>query len=586
MALAIQRLTSRARYASACFLFGAMALIAPPPSHAQNDPTSPQDRKKIHVSGTILSASGEPVKKATVRLTLAEPSLDQRPTNYAASANDGGKFTFEDVLPGNYTLLAAKTGFLTNRYGARTPTSPSAIISVPDDINVEGLEVKLTPQGTVSGSVTNVDGEPVPHASMCLVQRVYQNGKRRLVHSSATADSLGIYTFNNVSPGLYTVCAQTMENPPGLEPGMSDMMTYYPGVPYGETAPLFAVAPGEHVEGINIKLLRGRLYSVKGKVTFNGKLVTTPMSILVTNPPPASGGSWSCQVRDGLFTMIDQSPGPHLMEVLGGMSGSGLVGKMTFDIVDSNVEVVFPLQQATPVRGVLTAEGTDWQSQFNPGGASSGSQAATPDATGVASGTPPVVPHPTIVLSEIDSDNVRTTGRADDTGAFSLTPAMPGNYLLDVSGLPKGGYVKSVRYGAADTSQGLPIGSVGESLEIDISMKGATVTGVLLDDKGQPLSGYVVSAWPSSPNPWSGTHGVKSTMSNQQGTFTISGLAPGTYYVAAFEEIDPGLRQFPGFLARFEGRAESVELTENAQSTVTVKPVSKQDADAEVAKLP
>ena len=576
------------RYASACFILGAIALFAPQRIPAQDASASPQDKKKIHVSGTILGSTGEPLKKATVRLTLAEPSLDQRPTTYSGSTDDGGKFTIEDVQPGNYTLQATKTGFLANRYGARTPTSPGAIISVPDDMNVEGLEVKLTPQGTVSGHVTNVDGEPVPHASMCLVQRVYQNGKKRLIHSSATADSLGIYTFNNVSPGLYTACAQTMENPPGLEPGMSDMMTYYPGVPYGETAPYFAVGPGEHVEGINIKLLRGRLYSVKGKVTFNGKLVTTPMYIVVTNPPPASGGSWSCQVRDGLFTMIDQSPGPHLMEVLGngGMSATGLVGKMTFDIVDSNVEVVFPLQQATPVRGVLTAEGKDWQSQISPGGAASGTTSAAQDPTGGASATPAVVPHPPIVLSEIDSDNVRTTGRADETGAFTLTPTMPGSYTLDVSGLPRGAYVKSVHYGSADTSQGVPLGSGGESLEIDISMKGATVTGVLLNEKGEPLSGYVVSAWPSSPNPWSGTHGVKSTMSNQQGTFTITGLAPGKYYVASFEEIDSGLRQFPGFLAKFEGRAESVELTEGSQSTVSVKPVSKEAADVEVAKLP
>src|SRR6185437_8436937 len=211
----------------------------------------------------------------------------------------------------NYVLQATKSGFLPGRYGAHTPSAPGAIISVSDD-GVEGLEVKLTPQGVISGRVTNVEGDPVPHASVVLVHTIYQNGRKRLAHTFTRADSLGFYTLDNVSPGRYTVGAQSMENPPGLEPGTSDMMSYYPSVPYAETAPLFSVGPGARVEGIDVKLLRGKLFSVKGRVTFNGKLVTTPMSIAVTNPPPASGGSWNCLVRDGLFTMIDQSPGPHL----------------------------------------------------------------------------------------------------------------------------------------------------------------------------------------------------------------------------------------------------------------------------------
>jgi hypothetical protein len=117
-------------------------------------------------------------------------------------------------------------------------------------------------------------------------------------------------------------------------------------------------------------------------------------------------------------------------------------------------------------------------------------------------------------------------------------------------------------------------------------MKGATVTGVLHNEKGEPLSGYVVAAWPSSPNPLSPTHGVKSVSTNQQGSFQIPGLAPGKYYVASFEEIDPGLRQYPGFLVRFQDDAATVDLTESSQSTVSVRPVSKEAADAEVAKLP
>jgi len=47
-----------------------------------------------------------------------------------------------------------------------------------------------------------------------------------------------------------------------------------------------------------------------------------------------------------------------------------------------------------------------------------------------------------------------------------------------------------------------------------------------------------------------------------------------------------GCGQFPDFLVRFEDRAESVELSEGLPSNVMLKPISKEDSDAEFAKLP
>jgi len=112
------------------------------------------------------------------------------------------------------------------------------------------------------------------------------------------------------------------------------------------------------------------------------------------------------------------------------------------------------------------------------------------------------------------------------------------------------------------------------------------IAGAVRGDKGEPLQGYVVSAWPESAKPWSATHGVQTTSSNQSGTFQITGLPPGKYYVAAFEELDSGLRQYPAFLAKFEDRAESVELSEGSQAGANAKPILKDAVAVEMAKLP
>ena len=86
---------------------------------AQNPPSavtpSDAEQKKIRLEGTIFSLNGEVIRKATVRLqgTIAQPG--QLPTNYSESTDNEGKFVFEDVAAGRYTLSAEKGGFVTTR---------------------------------------------------------------------------------------------------------------------------------------------------------------------------------------------------------------------------------------------------------------------------------------------------------------------------------------------------------------------------------------------------------------------------------------------------------------------------------------
>src|SRR4051812_42307865 len=95
---------------------------------AQNVPAPPAapdaDQKKIRVEGNIFSLSGEPVRKATVRLQGGPTQPGQPPTSYSETSDAAGKFVFEDVAAGRYTLSAEKAGFVTTRYGARSNTSP------------------------------------------------------------------------------------------------------------------------------------------------------------------------------------------------------------------------------------------------------------------------------------------------------------------------------------------------------------------------------------------------------------------------------------------------------------------------------
>ena len=77
------------------------------------------------VEGQVLSQAGEPLRKATVRLEVYYADRGLNAISYTDTTDGAGKFVFEGVLPGRYTLSAERAGFLAQKYGARSATNSS-----------------------------------------------------------------------------------------------------------------------------------------------------------------------------------------------------------------------------------------------------------------------------------------------------------------------------------------------------------------------------------------------------------------------------------------------------------------------------
>src|ERR1700729_3234791 len=75
------------------------------------------------VEGQIVNAAtGEPLKKATIRLTGSPGFFGQssgQPAEYIATSEEGGKFVIERIPPGTYGLWATRTGFVAGSYGEK-----------------------------------------------------------------------------------------------------------------------------------------------------------------------------------------------------------------------------------------------------------------------------------------------------------------------------------------------------------------------------------------------------------------------------------------------------------------------------------
>ena len=110
--------------------------------------------------------------------------------------------------------------------------------------------------------------------------------------------------------------------------------------------------------------------------------------------------------------------------------------------------------------------------------------------------------------------------------------------------------------------------------------------GTVRNTNGETLPGVQVTLWPKDVQPNNMVGGAKISATDQNGDFRVAGLAPGDYFVAAWEELEPGLGNDSDFLRRFTAQAVAVTLEEGAHQSAQPKLISREAAAAEAAKLP
>jgi len=180
-------------------------------------------------------------------------------------------------------------------------------------------------------------------------------------------------------------------------------------------------------------------------------------------------------------------------------------------------------------------------------------------------------------------------GQFAEDGAFKITGVYPAKYWVALGAMPQGTYLKSIRFAGqevARTPLDLTTGAAG-SLEIILSAKAADISGTVHNDKGEPLLQIPVTLWPKVPDKGRPDGGIHTANTDRNGGFKISGLAPGEYYIAAWDDLpEQGLEQNPDFLARFASDQIAVKLSESGHTSMDVKLIPRDRIVAEAAKLP
>jgi hypothetical protein len=372
--------------------------------------------------------------------------------------------------------------------------------------------------------------------------------------ANATTTDIGEFRLPGLEPGRYVVSSAARTG--GVQvrraqvdealPAVPDMMyaaTYYPSTPSSTTAVPVDVGAGGEVRGIDIRLVKTRVYRVRGKVVgMNGERNV----IVALNAKDMPGPSLMGQASgpQGEFEIRNVPPGSYVAVAQARGRGQDGIAIQPIDVVGNHVDgVVLTMETGKDVAGSVKIV----------------------DAT-----TPPELKNLNVMLRSVGFQAMSPPSRArvGEDLKFALKAVAPVKQAVNVSGVPETCYVKSITYGGRDvTEEGVEMVS-GAPLEVVISAAAAQVDVVVVDKDGKVGWNATVALVPKS-----GAN-ISVRTADENGMLSLRGLKPGDYKLYAWEDVEQGAPMDPDFLKQFEGQAKSVKLDASAHEAVMLKAIA------------
>ena len=466
-----------------------------------------QPQQQAQQTGSI---EGSVIKFGTTD-AIARAKVTLRPSNspnsQAVTADDGGKFTFRDLAPGQYRVTVTRDGYVGAEYGQRSPGSSGVPINLSAQQQFKDAKIAMVPSGTISGRIVNRYGEPVGNANVQALRYTYQDGRRSLTpFQSIRTNDLGEYRLFWMQPGQYIVSAQGTDSLV-VDPGGTIFMTSARGAgPFGGPG-----GPQLGVGGVT-------RITVTGGGPGPGDVFSGAVPPPLPPPPPPPPGA---AVDDSNISLPVYFPGT--LDVTAAtpidLRAGGTIGGVNLTVVDAK-----PVR----IRGQV----------LNGGRPASGAQ---------------------VSMYQRNNTNgtltVRSSPVNNDTGAFEFRNVAPGGYELvaTLNGFGPGALILNTPLGnsAGLTAANVSIGRGGRvpgapvmGARSQVDVVNADIEGVsLLLENGFNVNGRVgVEGQSANSNsnlanvrvqlqsdPFIQPLAIPAVTAQADGSFSVEGVTPGTY---------------------------------------------------------
>jgi len=495
------------------------------------------------IEGRILnSLTGTPIRKATVRLMGNRIAAARIFLNAETDAE--GRFQFTGLPSGIYRLFASRTGF--------RDRSARRDFSLNSDDRVADAEIRLPPQGTISGRVLDEADDPETDATVAVFKQVYRNGGKQWewLHSYPANDA-GEYRVPNLAPGRYVLQANVQRPQPDSHYGNDDSpakpkMFYYPvyyqaASTQREALPV-EVGVGADIRGIDFRIfkttrppsvhVRGRITGMPPGSTISVTLASADESLFGVNSTLASA-------PDYVFGLT-VPPGQYTIRANVHSGSPEAYGNGSLNITGDVDGVVVAMNPPPEITGRISL-------------AESGSRVGL---------------HGVRVILHAPYQSGDQEVRSDDSGKFVFAkPFIPFfRYTLNVEprSIPAGCFVQEVKLGGQEISSDDFEILASSQLQIVISNKAGTIGGSVADAEGKPFPNAIVTLIPTD-----GKSRPMKQSSDNSGNFRFAGLRPGKYKLFAWEQVDNDLWPDPEFHKKYEDRA--TEITVGPSETQTAQ---------------
>jgi uncharacterized protein (DUF2141 family) len=579
------------RTSAVVLAFVAYAVVTAPQSSTQAPAAS------AVIAGIVSSDDqlAQPVRRVIVTLSG---------TGMAASVqrvtDESGRFAFEGLAAGRYTLTAEKPAYIKTFHGSRRPgRGPAMPLVLADGQRLTDLAIRLARGAVIAGTVFDANGNPLASGQVSALQAVVVNGERKLIDPVAgtrlaTTDDRGRYRIFGLLPGEYTVRASgssgwtgdvrltTAEEldqaarelrggvtslaaaPAPVErrvPPIRQIAGYFPGVSDAALAEFFTLDAGDERTGVNIRMQLARAVRVDG--TSIGPDGQPLQNVLIGIANASTGSLWTSPggVRpgpDGRFTLPSLTPARWLLfgrgtDATGKTEAYQLWAETEFTVAEQDVSgVVLRFMRGAAVSGRLLFRG----------------QAARP---GLSTIQLSLTPLPAIEGTAAPASSVA----AQPDGSFRIPDVAPGRYRVRVTGAGSWSLRSAILNGrdTLDVPLEVRAGEDVDNLEIALIDRPTEVTGTLFDQLGRPAPEFSVvvfstdrAHWTTAPRRLSGVVRVAS-----DGRFSVAGLPPGEYYLGVLTDADPSQLSDLSFLDQLAATAIRITLGEGERKVQDVK---------------
>lgn len=315
-----------------------------------------QQQANGSIQGTIVrDASGGPLSKAIVELRGGQ-------VQQTTITENDGRFYFRNLPSGAYEITVRRDGFVPAEHGQKWPGGPGVPVQLRPGQPVPDLNVRMMATASISGRITDSNGQPMANAQVQALKSSFQGELRILVpvqqvRTNVTGDFRlywlppGRYFVNVIVPG-YSGNSQLLVNNGGrTEPGavyqsnsqprsilgQTAMVTpqnpqaaqnvqdvgpiYFPSTPYIQNASPIDLRPGNEYRGLDINMTPVRKFTVCGTVrgipARQSRVQNNPGGPIPAPPPPRPAGSALPQLPNtpvdpnapcGISTSVIQDP--------------------------------------------------------------------------------------------------------------------------------------------------------------------------------------------------------------------------------------------------------------------------------------